>query len=372
MPLRGKRGRRAEPQPQAPGAYAAALKAGFESTSTQVQQMHQAIADQAFATLQHIPGLSTPARWVQVAHDAISGGVHAAVRHGGGAALTVAGLAEQSLSDPGRVPGRREQVLRGVLNGVAGDALQADGNPLAVRMGLHAGGRPLPVTPEALAALGERLCVFIHGLACDEHSWGTHHAEGVVRDFGASVVFVRYNSGLSIADNGQALSDLLGQLALHAPAHVRDVVLVGHSMGGLVARAAAERAQLSDAAWLVRTRMLVCLGTPHLGAPLERAGHVLSTVLGWSAMTRPLSRLADARSRGIQDLRDGAPATGLPLPLRLVVGLDDRLVRSGSAGARGLQGDVERVELAGLGHMDLLDHPQAYAAMHRWLRRLWP
>jgi hypothetical protein len=47
--------------------------------------------------------------------------------------------------------------------------------------------------------------------------------------------------------------------------------------------------------------------------------------------------------------------------------LGDGLVRPGSASDAGLDGDVERVELAGLGHMSLLNHPRVYAALRRWL-----
>ena len=362
------------------GAYAAALKSGFEATAGQVQQMHQAIAGQVFAALAPLPVISHPARWVQAVHDTVSAGVHAAVRHTGAAVLGLAGEAEQRLSDPQRVPGPREQAVRSALNGVAGDALQARANPLAISMGLHADGKPL--TPAAMTALGRRVCVLVHGLACDERSWGLHpeawtdegtgpdYATLLTRDFGASVVFVRYNSGLAIGDNALALSGLLA--ALVASTHPCEIVLIGHSMGGLVARGACEHAAASHQPWLDSTRMLVCLGTPHRGAPLERLGQAVSAALSWSAMTRPLSHLAGARSQGIRDLHDGAPPVALPLPMRLVAGLDDALVRRDSANDDDLQGDVERIELAGLGHMDLLNHPKAYAAIRGWLRSIWP
>ena len=356
-------------KPAVPGAYAAALKAGFEATSTQVQQMHQAIADQAFATLQHVPVVAAPARWVQRVHDLVSTVVHTTVRQTGAAALTLAGHAEQRLTDPTRQPGAREQALRSALNGVAGDALQAAGNPLAVRMALY---------PEGVAP-GERVCLFIHGLACDEHSWTVARAESagdsypamVEREFGATALFLRYNSGLSISDNARALAVLLTQWIDAAPGRAGDIVLVGHSMGGLVARAACEQALADGSPWLDRVRMLVCLGTPHRGAPLERAGHVLSSVLDASAMTRPLSRLADARSRGIRDLRHGAVPSTVAVPMRLVAGLGDGLVRPGSAVDPALAGDVERVEIDGVGHMDLLNHPRVAAALRRWLRAAW-
>ena len=332
--------------------------------------MHQAIADQAFATLQQLPVVAAPARWVQRVHDLVSGTVHATVRHTGAAAFTLAGHAEQRFTDPTRQPGPREQAWRSAMNGVAGDALQAAGNPLAVRMAW---------LPDAVVP-GERVCLFIHGLACDEHSWTVARAESagdsypamVEREFGATPCFLRYNSGLSIGDNGRALSNLMQQRVDAAPGRAGSIVLVGHSMGGLVARAACEQALADGSPWLGRIRMLVCLGTPHRGAPLERAGHVVSSMLDRSAMTRPLGRLADARSRGIRDLREGAPANTVVVPMRLVAGRGDALVRPGSAADPALAGDVERVEIDGVGHMDLLNHPSVSAALRRWLRATWP
>jgi len=47
--------------------------------------------------------------------------------------------------------------------------------------------------------------------------------------------------------------------------------------------------------------------------------------------------------------------------------LGDGLVTTTSASDAGLTGDVQRVELAGLGHMALLNHPRVYALIHDWL-----
>jgi hypothetical protein len=74
-----------------------------------------------------------------------------------------------------------------------------------------------------------------------------------------------------------------------------------------------------------------------------------------------------------------------PVPLRLVSGnladesngltaelvgrvLGDGLVPRHSAEDAGLGGDVQRVELPGLGHMALLHHPQVYALLREWVR----
>ena len=405
-----KKRRKPRDEAAAPGvdaaAFAPALKAGFQATTSRVQEMHATISAKTFDNLLRVPGLSVPTRLVQGLHDAITQGVYAAVRHGGGAALSLAGQAERIASDPARVPGAREQFARSALNGAFGDELLASGSALAIHMGLHAGGAPLTLTPAALKSLRARVCVFIHGLACDEQSWAQRSdawsdspwsaalADGEATQYGTllahelrvSAVYLRYNTGLGIDDNAQQLATLLAQAARAAP-QVREWLLIGHSMGGLVARHAHALAAAAGAPWATRTRMIVCLGSPHQGAPLAQLGHLATQALNLSDVTRPLARVANARSRGIKDLRGGLggrPKPAVSPALRLVYGtlgdeagsgvgalvgklFGDGLVMPGSAADDGLTGDVERVELAGLGHMGLLNHPRVYTLLRRWL-----
>jgi hypothetical protein len=157
-------------------------------------------------------------------------------------------------------------------------------------------------------------------------------------------------------------------------------------MGGLVARRAHALA-VEGEPWAARTPMIVCLGSPHQGAPLEKLGQFAAAALNLADVTRPLARVANARSQGIKDLRKGLkgkPSSPQSPALRLVFGtlgdeadsgvgslvgklLGDGLVRPGSAADDGLTGDVERIELAGLGHMSLLNHPRVYTVLRRWL-----
>jgi pimeloyl-ACP methyl ester carboxylesterase len=87
---------------------------------------------------------------------------------------------------------------------------------------------------------------------------------------------------------------------------VQEVALVGHSMGGLIARSACHQASESGRGWTERVRHVVSLGTPHLGAPLERGAHVAAEALYALPETRMLGAFLRRRSAGIRDLRHGS------------------------------------------------------------------
>ena len=390
-------------------SYAPVLGTALRATTSSVQAMHQAIAGKTFDSLQLVLGLSVPTRIVQGVHDAISQGVYAAVRHGGGAAFALAAGIERLTTDASREPKGKELSVRSALNGVMGDRLAASGSALAVQMGLFADGQPLVVSSAALAHLPKRVCLFIHGLACDEQSWNlrsdawgaspwasrlplgepVRYGALLHEELGIESIYLRYNTGLAIDDNAQQLAALLAGLARAAP-QVKQWLLVGHSMGGLVARAALEYGRAEGQAWTARAPMLICLGSPHQGAALEKIGHVASLALGVSKVTQPLGRIANARSQGVKDLRHGLMGRGAPralppaLALRFVsatlgdatdsvmgpmIGklFGDGLVRASSASDEGLGGDVQRVEIKGIGHMALLNHPRVYAVLREWL-----
>ena len=52
-------------------------------------------------------------------------------------------------------------------------------------------------------------------------------------------------------------------------------------------------------------REIVFLGTPHHGAPLERAGHGVDVLLDATPFSRPFAQIGKLRSAGILDLRHG-------------------------------------------------------------------
>jgi pimeloyl-ACP methyl ester carboxylesterase len=214
-------------------------------------------------------------------------------------------------ADPSASAAERELMLA-VLNGVWGDHLVETGNPLAITSSLRVGGRALDLTPGAMAAqlpqASERIVVLAHGLCMHDLQWnrqGHDHGQALARDLHCTPVYLHYNSGRHVSQNGRDFADLLEQLTQAWPVPVRELVIVGHSMGGLVARSACHLAAVEGQTWLARLSKLVFLGTPHEGAPLERGGHKVDMLFGISPYVAPFARLGKARSAGITDLRYG-------------------------------------------------------------------
>jgi alpha-beta hydrolase superfamily lysophospholipase len=387
-----------------------------------VQEMHTSIAGRAF---RGVGPTSTPVRAV---HDAVAHGVYTAVRSTLFHSATVAGRAAARSAAPGAPLAEHPaaRAVLAVLNGSYGDLLERDVAELATTMGLWHHGRALAVSGESLAAAYPgatgRLAVFVHGLVETERAWrfraARHHGDAEVsygtllgRDLGYTPIWVRYNTGLRISRNGRSLASLVEDLVAAWPVPVTDVVLVGHSMGGLVIRSAVHQAAYPDqgppAPWLDLARATVTLGTPHLGAPAEKAANVATHALNLVGEGRPLAALLAQRSVGIKDLRYGNIVdadwhghdpdallrdTRTDVPLHdgvrhfAVVGtllgshdsrtgslLGDLLVSPRSAvGDTGRENrltfpDTHVVRLTGLHHLDLLNHPRVYRHLHTWL-----
>jgi hypothetical protein len=235
-----------------------------------------------------------------------------------------AGLARlEPLLDAPRRPERAaaagaRDALLAALNGVLGDYLAETGNPLAIPMTLRRRGVPLVPTRAGLrAALPARrgtAVVLVHGLCMNDRQWrragpqGAAHDHGaaLARDLGVTPLYLHYNTGRHVSANGRAFAELLEDLVAAWPGGRPRLVIVGHSMGGLVARSALRHGQQAGLAWTRRLRALVFLGTPHHGAPLERGGHGLQALLSGSGYTAPFARLGRLRSAGITDLRHGS------------------------------------------------------------------
>jgi len=291
------------------------------------------------------------------------------------------------------------------VNGVFGDYLVRTGNPLAIEMSLRHRDRPLDPADPAGAfgiepdAAGGRILVMVHGLCLNERHWareGHDHGAALAGELGYTPLYLRYNTGLHIGHNGRDFARMLEALVSNWPRPVEELVILGHSMGGLVARSACHYGREAGHAWPRYLRKLVFLGTPHHGSPLERGGHRLDFVLDVSPYSAPFTRIGKTRSAGITDLRHGSVTTGahevVPLPAgvkcyaaaamlaaRRSV-LAERLVGDGLVpldSALGRHAESERTLAIpkdrqwvgyGMGHLELLNRAEVYSQLHEWLR----
>ncbi|MCC3157524.1 hypothetical protein LJ737_09755 [Hymenobacter sp. 15J16-1T3B] len=211
------------------------------------------------------------------------------------------------------------------LNGAIGDQLAARGDQRAIRLSFRRQDADVPAIDLNLTDGPRPTVVFVHGLMGDEHIWQTGPA-GLLR-YGPRLaedlpavrcLYVRYNTGLHISENGRALHQLLTQLVQAWPEAVTDLTLVGHSMGGLVIRSAgyyaheelrwareAEATTAAAAPWLAHLRQVFLLGVPNEGSFLEQNSFLTSLALRRFdlRLARLLADTIDRRSAGIRDLR---------------------------------------------------------------------
>jgi pimeloyl-ACP methyl ester carboxylesterase len=279
-------------------------------------------ADATGAIAEIVEAMHAAATWppsfVTPSKDGRAGGIaglaYATVRRaakiaGGGVDLAMTPLA--SLVGERRSTPERDAMVS-VVNGVVGDHLAETGNPLAIPMQIRRRGQALELRRDALAAslprITPRIVVLIHGLCGTDAQWKRgpfDYAAALENELGYTPLYVRYNSGRHVSTNGRELSRQLDTLVSEWPVEVEEILLLGHSMGGLVARSALHYGHAADARWVSRVRRAVFLGAPHHGAPLERGGNWFEEVVGSLPYAAPLSRLGRLRSAGITDLRHG-------------------------------------------------------------------
>ena len=329
----------------------------------------------------------------------VYGGVRGMTRLvGGGVDALLAPLAPRL---GGRSSSRRREALLAALNGVLGDHLEAGGNPLAIPMSLKAA---LP------AEAGGKVVVLAHGLCMNDLQWhrrGHDHGAALARDLGYTPVYLHYNSGLHTSINGRAFAGRLETLVRSWPVPVEELVIVGHSMGGLISRSALHYARAAGHEWPRR------LARSFSWARLTMARRWSAAATGWTPFwQRPLHRpvrpagedpqrgdhrpaLRQPAGRGLGETRSLRAGAGRP-PRRAPAGgrrvlrggrddreepgdLNDRLLGDGLvsvSSALGRHEDAER-SLAipesrqwvgyGMNHMDLLSRPEVYEQIRRWL-----
>jgi pimeloyl-ACP methyl ester carboxylesterase len=375
-----------------------------------IGSIHRGIAGRVF------DAIGPSGRAVEHTHNAISTAVYGTVR-GTFGATGRAGAAALGTGRNGRPLSTtpRGAAVLGAISGLIGDQLEREASPLQQPMAVRAGGRIVPARRETLAAAfpeaGGRLVLFLHGLMETEHAWelgaareGGSYGSRLRDDLGLTPVYIRYNSGRHISENGGSLAELLDELPGAWPAEVEEIALVGHSMGGLVARSAGYHAAGQGMEWVHKVRRIVSLGTPHMGAPLAQAVHYAGAALWALPETRPVGAFLRRCSAGIRDLRQGSlvdedwrdrdpdalkavACREVPLldgvthcfvsatitrserhPLGRLLGDALVLVPSASGRSRSRRIAFQEGRHVGLAHhLALLNHPEVYEHLREWL-----
>ncbi len=195
--------------------------------------------------------------------------------------------------------------LVNILNGVMGDHLVTHKNPLAIPMDLYDSKNYLQ-----RETLSGRVIILCHGLCMSHLSWNVAHNNSLGEALidsqpNATILYLNYNTGRRISSNGRSFSNMLQNLVDDNP-DISQIDLIGHSMGGLVARSALFYGKEQGNHWVQRVGNLVTLGSPHHGASLERIGVFVQDMIGKLPFAGSLAKLGDLRSAGILDLRYGS------------------------------------------------------------------
>ncbi|MCW2838009.1 MAG: alpha/beta hydrolase [Marmoricola sp.] len=366
-----------------------------------VRDVHGAVAGRVHGVGDYVTGGTTLTHRV---HDGISHIVYTGISAGlkvSAKGLRAAGRAGIS---PAIEDSPRGRLVVSAVNGLIGDRLREEGSNLAFDMGVRVHGRDISLDRAGVAAAfpdaTDKVVVFVHGLSENESHWNRaarpkrevpdrrSYGERLVGE-GWTPVYVRVNTGFPIAENGVAMAGVLDRLVQSWPLDVRRIALVGHSMGGLILRAACAVSTDNESPWTDRVTDVICLGTPHLGAPLERVVDQGVRYLGALPESAPFGRILEYRSVGILNLRHGLAQDVQNLPnarYRLVAAtltrsprsltsgaIGDYLVPYASALGRSRGGEemfpgAETLHVPSADHFDLLNHDDIYAAVREWLR----
>jgi pimeloyl-ACP methyl ester carboxylesterase len=383
--------------------------------TTLVRGMHAGIAGRVFDSI------GPSAKPTRMIHDGLTKAIYGGVDRGLRGATRAAGVVAAEIwgNEADDAPESRTDSAAAAIaavNGIYGDELTDRANPLAGAMVIRHDGTSVALTADSLAATfpaaTSRVVVFVHGWCLTERSWSRPPRQGDDRrsygerlraDLGFAPIMLRYNTGLHISVNGRTLAEILDLLHDQWPVPITELVLVGHSMGGLVARSACHYGAQQQLGWTDAVGRVVCLGSPHLGADIEKGVNAASWALAKLPETRAIATFLNARSDGVKDLRYGAcldedwrdadpdeflqdrcqetpflphatyhfvASTVAPPLLGIIAG--DHLVRSKSAAGQGKWRRIpfdtaHGLTLSGLNHFDLLNHPSVYAKLRDWL-----
>jgi pimeloyl-ACP methyl ester carboxylesterase len=206
----------------------------------------------------------------------------------------------------------KKEVLLSVLNGVIGDHLEEKENPLKIDMQFRYQSKAIQIDNESLKEtypkINGKILLMIHGSCMSDIQWNRknhNHGEILSEKLDKTPIYLNYNSGKHISTNGKELNKNLQKLIENWPVPVEEIVIIAHSMGGLLTRSVLYYAGQNENNWTKHLKKVAFLGTPHHGSHVERMGNYLDLILESVPYLKPFARLGKIRSAGVTDLRYG-------------------------------------------------------------------
>ncbi len=202
-----------------------------------------------------------------------------------------------------------------ILNGLHGDVFKENNDPLAIKIHFRYNNQDISLNKLAdyynLDQFEGKVSILIHGLMGDEYMWKAMEADDdnkigdwLEKNETAHILYLRYNTGLHISENGRTLSNLLEQFITLFGSKIKQLSLIGHSMGGLVIRSAGYYADIQRQRWTEKLKTIFLIGVPNEGSYLAQIGFFVGHVFRKVDFSYNdyIAKFMDVRSNGIKDL----------------------------------------------------------------------
>jgi pimeloyl-ACP methyl ester carboxylesterase len=204
-----------------------------------------------------------------------------------------------------------------ILNGIMGDTMAEKGSDSLINLSFRHQSRDVSVEKLSeqydFTKFNGKVILIIHGLMNDESIWQSAATDKALRlgtalekEKKANILYIRYNTGLHISENGRKVSNLIQALIEKYP-EIKELVIISHSMGGLVSRSAGYYADIQRQSWISILKKVFLIGVPNEGSYLAKVAHITQYFFRKIDPTEKdsVAKFFDVRSNGIKDLSFG-------------------------------------------------------------------
>ena len=204
-----------------------------------------------------------------------------------------------------------------ILNGLHGHTMSEKGHKALINMSFRYQSRDISIEKLKefydFSKYNGTVIIFIHGLMNDESIWKSKPGNrkkwlgsAIEDEMKANALYVRYNTGRHISENGRQLSSLL-QHFIEVHQSINQLNIVCHSMGGLVSRSACYYSGIHNQSWTGILKKVFLIGVPNEGSYLARVAYMTQYFFRKidPSENDSVAKFFDVRSNGIKDLSFG-------------------------------------------------------------------